>query len=181
MCVCVCVCIHAYLPPHTLPPLSVGHYALQAGGRGLLRLGLALRDAGTAVRNDWNYFSETNISARFKRTRQRSLLGLTLCDAGTAVRLGRYKILFYFEAFLHERVVLLLPLHLHCPHDCMTITRLMRNIRPPPPISLLYAIHHTYWQLRYRVKADVRHDRIYFSKPNISARFNEHGNDRSSG
>ena len=33
------------------------------------------------------------------------------------------------------------PLHLHCSHYCNTNARLMRYIRPPPPV--VYAIHHT--------------------------------------
>ena len=38
----------------------------------------------------------------------------------------------------------LAPPHLHCPHFCNTIARLLRNTRPPPPsTTVLYAIHHT--------------------------------------
>jgi len=58
---------------------------------------------------------------------------------------GLYKILFHFEAFVHESIILLLPpprLHLHCPHGCNTIAiLLLRNIRTPSDPPYLYAIY----------------------------------------
>ena len=62
-----------------------------------------------------------------------------------------HKILFYFEAFVHESIILaLLPstciaritallLHVYCI--------LLPNIRRPPPPPLLYAVHHTIYAM----------------------------------
>ena len=54
---------------------------------------------------------------------------------------GLYKILFHFEAFVHEPVPFIARAHMHCPHYCNTIARPLRNI--PPPTPLLYVIHQT--------------------------------------
>ena len=60
-------------------------------------------------------------------------------------RVGPYKIFFYFEAVVCcariNHPLFALP-HLHCPHDCNTIARLLRN-RIPPPTHIVYAIRHT--------------------------------------
>jgi len=37
----------------------------------------------------------------------------------------------------------ILPARLHCPRCCNTFARLLGNIRPPPPTSLMYATHLT--------------------------------------
>jgi len=56
---------------------------------------------------------------------------------------GLYKILFYFEAFVHESIIIFLPHHLHCPHYCNAIARLLRNIRRPPPTDpMCHAQYH---------------------------------------
>jgi len=47
------------------------------------------------------------------------------------------------------------PAYLHCLHYCNTMTRLLRNIRPPPA-SLSYGIHPIQvWLQQYRVKANI--------------------------
>ena len=51
---------------------------------------------------------------------------------------GLYKIVFHFEAFVHESIILLSPPHLHCPHGCNTIAILLRNIRHPSNPPFLY-------------------------------------------
>jgi len=64
------------------------------------------------------------------------------------------KIVSPFEAFVHEPIIIWLPPpHLHFPHYCNTIERLLRNIRPPPT-PFLYTTHPTILALAisYRVK-----------------------------
>ena len=56
---------------------------------------------------------------------------------------GIYKVLFYFEAFVHESIILLSP-----PPTCTarTIAILLHvycAIYDAPPTTLVYAIHHT--------------------------------------
>jgi len=51
--------------------------------------------------------------------------------------LGLYKILFHFEAFVNESIIILWPPpHQHCPHYCTSTASLLRNIRrhPDPPL-----------------------------------------------
>jgi len=58
-------------------------------------------------------------------------------------RLGLYKILFPFNFFFGESIILLSPSpHLQSLHYCNTIALLMCNIRPPPrtPICIPYTI-----------------------------------------
>jgi len=64
-----------------------------------------------------------------------------LCSSAS-LGFGLYKILFYFEAFVHESIIMVCPTHLHSPHYCNTIARLLPNIRRPPPTALGYAIYH---------------------------------------
>jgi len=61
----------------------------------------------------------------------------------SAAGFGLYKILFYFEAFVHESIILLLP-----PPTCIAhmVARLLQDycaIFEPPPTDRYYAIHHT--------------------------------------
>jgi len=56
---------------------------------------------------------------------------------------GRYKVLFHFEAFVHESIIILLH-----PLTCIARTIAIHlhvycAIYPPPPTYLLYAIHRT--------------------------------------
>jgi len=48
-----------------------------------------------------------------------------------------------FEASVHKSILLLLPSHLHCPHCCNAIARLLRNI-PPPPLYVRRETGHTH-------------------------------------
>jgi len=56
-----------------------------------------------------------------------------------------------FLALVNHPVIA--PLHLHCSHDCNTIARLMRNIRPPTRPFLCMPYNIQYWRWQYRVKA----------------------------
>ena len=68
---------------------------------------------------------------------------------------GVYKILFYFEAYVHESIMVYSATHPHCPHCCTTVARPLRNIRPPSPTPLLYAMHHTTWAMAISCKGQT--------------------------
>ena len=55
---------------------------------------------------------------------------------------------------MHESIIMLCPPpHLHCPHFCNTVARLLPKIRrhPQPPFCMSYTIQYWLWQ--YLVKA----------------------------
>jgi len=71
-------------------------------------------------------------------------------------RLGLYKICFYFEALVHESIILSLPpppaLPTRLQYYCNTIAQY--SSPPPTPICMPYTIR--YCALQYRVKANQR-------------------------
>jgi len=54
-----------------------------------------------------------------------------------------YKILFYFEAFVHESIILLLPPSTCIVHTVAILLQYYCAIFEPPSTSLWYVIHHT--------------------------------------
>ena len=69
--------------------------------------------------------------------------------------LGLYKILFYFEAFVHETIFVLVPPPIWGPTRlqwyCTTVAQY--TFPPRHPCCMPYTIQYWYWQ--YRVKAKV--------------------------
>jgi len=57
--------------------------------------------------------------------------------------LGLYKILFYFEAFVHESIILLLPTPTCIARTIAMLLHVYCAIYEAPPTHLLYAMHTT--------------------------------------
>jgi len=63
---------------------------------------------------------------------------------------------FTLQLLCGSQSTFIAPSHLHCPHYCNTIARLLRKIRrPPDPPFVCYKIIQ-YWKWQYRVKANLR-------------------------
>ena len=64
-------------------------------------------------------------------------------EAVLGVWLGLYKIFIYFKAFMHERIILFLPLPICIAHTIAIRLHDDCAIHDPPPTPLLNAMHHT--------------------------------------
>ena len=60
-----------------------------------------------------------------------------------AIGFGRYKILFYFDAFVHDSIILLLPPPICIARTIAMLLYIYCAIYDAHPTPLLYATHHT--------------------------------------
>jgi len=77
-------------------------------------------------------------------TRTTDPAALAVCEAYVAdLQVGLYKILFYFKAFVHGRIILFVPLPICIAHTIAILLHDDCALYDSPPTTLLYAIHHT--------------------------------------
>jgi len=69
--------------------------------------------------------------------------------------LALYKILFYFEAFVHESIIRLLPPPTCIAHTIAILLHIYCAIYDALPTPLLYAIHHTILVMAISCKGQV--------------------------
>jgi len=115
-------------------------------------------DTGGATTNGQ---SVVGVSLGQQATAPKPLRPRSRFHATGSTNLGLYKILFYFEAFVQESIIMLCPPHLHCPHFCNTVARLLPKIRrpPQPPFCLSYTVRYWLWQ--YLVKANTNRVELF--------------------
>jgi len=81
---------------------------------------------------------------------------------------GLHKILFYFEAFVHESIILSLPLPPALPALLQYYHTYIAQYTTPPTTSRLYAMHHTILVIEISSKGQVpafSRSRLSFAAP----------------